>query len=153
MDPMQEWPGALRLTLLVDMVHHRAIRMGSSLRPSCFDHKRRIDYRDRNKLMMSDLDARKALRDRSGTQQRRSTDANHDGKETAGGILNGLLHVLAEVMHLCRLSRGAAACRVCELGMSRKKGTAGIRKGWGDCVEGHATADSPQLYQTHPSRP
>ena len=76
--------------------------MGSSLRVPRFDHERRIDYRDRNELMMSDLDVREALGDRSGTRQRRSTDAN-DGEETAGGILNGLLHVLAEVMHLCGL--------------------------------------------------
>src|SRR5260221_13769229 len=100
MDPMQE--RALRLTLLVDMVHHRAIRMGSSLRAPRFDHESRIDYRDRNELMMSELDAREAIGDRGGTRQRRSADAG-DGEETAGGILNDLLHVLADVMHLCRL--------------------------------------------------
>jgi len=48
MDPMQEW--VLRLTLLVDMVYHRDIRMGSSLRVSCFDYERRVDYRDRPEM-------------------------------------------------------------------------------------------------------
>ena len=32
-----------------------------------------------------------------GTEQRRPTDAD-DGEETVGGIPNGLLHVLAEVI-------------------------------------------------------
>ena len=50
------------------------------------------------KLMMSNLDAGEALRDRSRTRWRRSTGA--DGEEAAGGILNRLLHALAEVMHL-----------------------------------------------------
>ena len=49
-------------------------------------------------LMMSDLDAGDALGDGSRTGWRRSTDA--DGEEAAGGILNRLLHVLAEVTHL-----------------------------------------------------
>ena len=52
--------------------------------------------------MMSDLDAREALEDRSDIEQRRPTDAD-DGEETVGSILNSLLHVLAEVMPLCRL--------------------------------------------------
>ena len=100
MDPMQE--RALRLTLLVDLVHHRAIRIGPSSRSPRLDHESRIDYRDRNELMVGNLDAREALGDRGGTRQRRSADAD-DGEETAGGILNDFLHVLADVMHLCRL--------------------------------------------------
>jgi hypothetical protein len=48
-------------------------------------------------LMMSNLDAGEALGDRSRTRWRRSTGAN--GEEVAGGILNHLLHALAEVMH------------------------------------------------------
>ena len=98
MNPMQE--RALRPTLLVDTVHH--IGMGSGLGVPRFDHESRVDYRDGNDPMMSDLDPREALGDRAGTRQRRSTDAN-DSEETAGGILNSLLHILAEVMHLCRL--------------------------------------------------
>jgi len=47
------------------------------------------------KLMMSDLDAGEALRDGSGTGWQRSTDAN-DGEAAASGILNHLLHALAE---------------------------------------------------------
>jgi hypothetical protein len=47
-------------------------------------------------LMMSNLDAGEALRDGSRTRWRRSTD----GEEAAGGILNRLLHALAEVTHL-----------------------------------------------------
>jgi hypothetical protein len=50
-------------------------------------------------LMMSNLDAGDPLRDGSRTGWQRSTDAN-DGEEEAGGILNRLLHVLAEVTHL-----------------------------------------------------
>ena len=49
--------------------------------------------------VISNLDAGEALRDRSKTRWQRSTDAN-DGKEAAGGILNRLLHALAEVTHL-----------------------------------------------------
>ena len=51
--------------------------------------------------MMSDLDAREA----SGTVVLNTggpTDADDDDKEM-GGILNGLLHALAEVIHLCWL--------------------------------------------------
>ena len=33
-----------------------------------FDHESRIDYRDRNECMMSDLDTREALGDGSGTE-------------------------------------------------------------------------------------
>ena len=47
-------------------------------------------------LMMSNLDAGEALGDGSRTGWRRSTD----GEEAAGGILNCLLHALAEVTHL-----------------------------------------------------
>ena len=50
-------------------------------------------------LMMSNLDVGEALRDGSRTRWQRATDAN-DGEEVAGGILNRLLHVLAEVTHL-----------------------------------------------------
>ena len=46
-------------------------------------------------LMMSNLDVGEALGDRSGTGWRRSTDAD-DGEAAAGGILNCLLHALAE---------------------------------------------------------
>jgi hypothetical protein len=49
-------------------------------------------------LMMSNLDAGEALRDRSRTRWRRSTGAN--GEEAAGSILNHLLHALAEATHL-----------------------------------------------------
>ncbi len=49
-------------------------------------------------LMMSDLDVGEALGDGSRTRWQRSTGA--DGEEAAGGILNHLLHVLAEVTHL-----------------------------------------------------
>jgi len=48
------------LAPLVDMAHRRDIRMGSSLKVPHFYHERRVDYRDRNELMMSDLDAREA---------------------------------------------------------------------------------------------
>ena len=41
-----------------------------------------MDYRDRNELIMSDLDTREALRDRS----KMLIDAS-DGKETANNIL------------------------------------------------------------------
>ena len=54
------------------------------------------------KLMMSNLDVGEALGDGSGTRWRRSTDAD-DGKAAAGGILNRLLHALAEVTHLGEL--------------------------------------------------
>ncbi len=54
------------------MVHHRDIRIGPGLRVPRFDHESRIDYRDRNELMMSDLDAREAFGDRSGTEQQRA---------------------------------------------------------------------------------
>jgi len=83
------------LTPLVDMAHRRDVRTGSSLRVPNFYHERRVDYRDRNELMMSDLDVREA----SGTAVLNSegpTDADDDDKETGGSILNGLLHVLAE---------------------------------------------------------
>ena len=46
--------------MLVDMVHYRDVRMGSSLRVPHFDYRSRADYRDRNGLMISDLDAREA---------------------------------------------------------------------------------------------
>jgi len=53
--------------------------------------------------MMSDLDAREA----SGTvvvlNSEGPTGADDNDKETGSGTLNGLLHVLAEVMHLRRL--------------------------------------------------
>ena len=49
-------------------------------------------------LMMSNLDAGEALRDGSRTRWRRSTGAN--GEKAAGGILNHLLHALAEATHL-----------------------------------------------------
>src|SRR5260221_8419953 len=55
--------------------------MGSSLRVPRFDHESRIDYRDKNELMMSDLDVRVALGDRSDTEQRRPTGSD-DGEET-----------------------------------------------------------------------
>ena|SRR5260221_14626306 len=47
---------------------HRGLNVGV---PDIFrgDHKNRVNYRDRNELMVSDLDARKALKDRSGTRQ------------------------------------------------------------------------------------
>ena len=78
----------------MDMMHHRDTRVVPR-----FDRERRIDLGDRNELMMSDLDAREALGDRGSTRQRRTADAD-DREETAGGVLNGLLHVLAKVMHL-----------------------------------------------------
>ena len=78
----------------MDMMHHRDIRVVPR-----FDRESRVDYGDGNELMMSDLDAREAIGDRGSTRQRRTTDAD-DSEETAGGVLNGLLHVLAEVMHL-----------------------------------------------------
>jgi hypothetical protein len=49
-------------------------------------------------LMMSDSDVGEAFGDGSETGWRRSTGA--DGEEVAGGILNRLLHALAEAMHL-----------------------------------------------------
>ena len=87
------------LAPLVDMAHRRDVRTGSSLRVPHFYHERRVNYRDRNELMMSDLDAREA----SGTvvlNSKGPTNADDDDEETGGGILNGLLHVHAEVMHL-----------------------------------------------------
>jgi|SRR6267142_191111 len=80
--------------------------MGASLRIARFDYESRIECRDGDELMMSDLDTGKALGDGSGTGQRRSTDAD-DGKEAAGGTLDDLLHVFAEVTHLGRLSAWA----------------------------------------------
>lgn len=101
MDAMQEW--APTTTIVVHVVQHGNVGMGASLRIAHFDHKGRIECRDGDELMMSDLDTGKALGDRSGAGQRRSTDAD-DGKEAADGDLNDLLHIFAEVTHLVRLS-------------------------------------------------
>lgn len=95
MDAMQEWAPSPAIA-----VH---VGMGASLKIARFDHESRIECRDRDELMMSDLDTGKALGDGSGTGQRRSADAD-DGKEAAGGTLDGLLHVFAEVTHLGRPS-------------------------------------------------
>ena len=38
---------------------------GIQLEGPHFDHESRVDYRDRNELVMSDLDAREALEDRN----------------------------------------------------------------------------------------
>jgi len=97
------------LTLLVDMVHHRDVRMGSSLSIPHFDHKCRVDCSDRNELTMSDLDMRKALETGVVLNSKGPADAD-DGEELVGSILNGLLHVLAEVMHLVALVPGPRVC-------------------------------------------
>ena len=58
---------------------------------------------------MSDLDARKAPETGVVLNSKGPADAN-DGEELVGGILNGLLHVLAEVMHLVALVPGPRVC-------------------------------------------
>ena len=101
MDAMQEI-GSM-VIVIVDlvhlMVHHGDVGTGPSVGIPRFDHESRINYRDGDELMMNNLDAGEALGDGSRTGWRRSTDAD-DGEEAAGGILNRLLHVLAEVTHL-----------------------------------------------------
>jgi hypothetical protein len=84
------------------MVNHGDTRLGPRLKISRLDQKSRIDDRDRDEFMMSNLNTRKALGNGSG-RQRRSTDSD-DSEEAAGGILHRLLHVLAEMTHLGRLS-------------------------------------------------
>lgn len=107
------------MTVLVDPVpsgaHHGWVRMGANLGVYRFDPKR-IDHRDGAELMVGNLDAGDAtLRDGSSTRQRRSTDAD-DSEDTSGGILNGLLHVLAKVAHLGPLS--VWACSRSHIGCS-----------------------------------
>jgi hypothetical protein len=93
MNAMQE--RAPRMTVLV---HNCNVWMGASLRIARFDHESSRD----DELMMNNLDTGEALWDGNDIRLRRSTDAN-DGEEAAGSILDGLLHVLADVTHLGRL--------------------------------------------------
>src|SRR5712672_743591 len=97
MNAVQEW--ALRRTVLVELVHPMVIHCAIRILISRFDYKSRFNHRDGDEFMVRNLDAGKAaIRDGSRT---RPTDTDYR-KKTSGGILNGLLHILAEVTHLGR---------------------------------------------------
>jgi hypothetical protein len=100
MDALQEWSS--RVTALLDLVVQGT---WPTLRTPRFDHERGSTVRGRDELMMGDLDASNAsFGDRYGTRRRGPTNMNTDySKEASGGILNGFLHILADVTDLGRL--------------------------------------------------
>ena len=58
-----------------------------------------MGHRDRDNLVKSKMNATQAaLGNRSGIRQRRSTESDNS-EQACGGILDGLLHVLAKVTH------------------------------------------------------
>jgi hypothetical protein len=86
---------------IVDLMvtHYSAVRLRPTLRISCFQRNSRMDHRDRDDLVISKMNAAQAaLGNRSGIGQRRPTDSDNS-EQTCGGILDGLLHVLAKVTH------------------------------------------------------
>ena len=99
MDAVQE--RSLRGTILAEVVelmvaHYSAIGLGPALRISRFQRSR-MDHRDRDDLVISEMNAAQAaLGNRAGIGQRWPTDSD-DSEQTYGGILDGLLHVLAKV--------------------------------------------------------
>jgi hypothetical protein len=102
MDAVQE--RSLRRTILVEVVdlmvaHYSAVGLRPTLRISSFQRNSRMDHRNRDDLVISKMNAAQAaLGNRSGVGQRRPTDSDNS-EQTCGGILNGLLHVLAKVTH------------------------------------------------------
>jgi hypothetical protein len=99
MDAVQERPlGRTTLVEVVDLMvaHYSAIGLGPALKIS---RNSRMDHRDRDDLVISKMNAAQAaLGNRSGIGQRRATDSDNS-EQTCGGILDGLLHVLAKVTH------------------------------------------------------
>ena len=68
-----------------------------TLRISRFQRNSRMDHRDRDDLVIRKMNAAQAaLGNRIGIGQRRTTDSNNC-EQTCGGIMDGLLHVLAKV--------------------------------------------------------
>ena len=102
MDAAQE--RSLGKATLVDVVdpmvaHYSAIGLKLTLRISRFQRNSRMDHRDRDDLVISKMNATQAaLGNRGGIGQRRSTDSDNS-EQTCGGILDGLLHILAKVTH------------------------------------------------------
>ena len=89
-----------RLTVLVEIVHLMVVHHGAIVMKSILP--RRIDHGDRYDFVIGDMNAAEAaLGNGCGTGQRRHTDPD-DSEKTCGGILDGLLHVLAEMSHLGR---------------------------------------------------
>jgi hypothetical protein len=92
---------SLSKTILVEVVdlmvaHYSAVGLRPTLRISS---NCRMDHRDRDDLVISKMDtAQAALGNRSGIGQRRPTDSDNS-EQTCGGIVDGLLHVLAKVTH------------------------------------------------------
>jgi len=91
MDAVQEW--SLRRTILVEVV-------SVGLRPTLkISRDSRMDHRDRDDLVISKMNAAQAaLGNRSGIGKRRPIESDNR-EQTCGGILDGLLHVLAKVTH------------------------------------------------------
>src|SRR5712691_11142987 len=91
MDAVQEW--SLRRTILVEVV-------SVGLRPTLkISRDSRMDHRDRYDPVISKMNAAQAaLGNRSGIGKRRPIESDNR-EQTCGGILDGLLHVLAKVTH------------------------------------------------------
>lgn len=90
---------------VVDLMvaHYSAVGLRPTLRISRFQRNSRMDHRDRDDLVISKLNAAQAAPgNRSGIGQRRPTDSDNS-EQTCGGIMDGLLHVLAKVTHPGRL--------------------------------------------------
>jgi hypothetical protein len=110
MDAVQE--RSPRLTAPVELVHlmvvhHCAIWLKPTLRIPAFQSVGRIDHRNRDDFVISNMKAAEAaFRNGRGTGQGRHTDPDN-GEQASGGILDGLLHVLAQMSHLCGLSARA----------------------------------------------
>jgi hypothetical protein len=102
MDAVQE--RSLSRTVLVEVVdpvvaRYSAVGLRPTLRISRFQRNSRMDHRDRDDLVISKMNAAQAaLGNRSGIGQRRPTDSNNS-EQTCGGIVDGVLHVLAKVTH------------------------------------------------------
>ena len=81
------------------VVHHGTIELASLLGVPRSQYVGVVDHGDRDDLVIRDLDAgQTALGSTVGTRERRAADA-YDGEQACGGILNGLLDVLAEMAH------------------------------------------------------
>ena len=81
------------------LAHYSAVGLRPTLRISRFQRNSRMDHRDRDDLVISEMNtAQAALGNRSGIGQRRPTDSNNS-EQTGGGIVDSVLHVLAKVTH------------------------------------------------------
>jgi hypothetical protein len=95
------------------VAHHSAVGLRLTLRISRFQRSSRMDHRNRDDLVISKINATQgALGNRGGIGQRRPTESD-DSEQTCGGILDGLLHILAKVTHpwwVGRPDRQAVLC-------------------------------------------